>query len=160
MNVVSIQPSLDIEKGAFNTGCGTGCQVEDTRLSCNSLFCTSCTVGELALKHKPGVFCFSGNYYRACGLYFFLTMCPVIAAAYVLGPAVVVFLIPAIGGLFRWVYGCFIRRGIRSKYEIQGNCCSDFLHAYLLEPCSLYTLLRETDLREKQIDGEDVTELL
>ena len=139
-----------VKENAFNTGWTKGCCIEDVNLCCYTIACTSCAVGKLSLRHEPGTFCCSGNYYDACSFYMCLTLLPAVAAAYVLGPAIAIFFLPTVGGIFRFMYGCNIRAGIRKKYKIKSNCCCDFLHAYLLEPCTIYQEIRETELREEQ----------
>ena len=108
--------------------------------------CTSCAVGDLAAAHEPGDFCCAGNYSGACCLYGWLSALPTLGTAYVLGPFALIFMLPA-AGLFRWTFACCVRCQFRSKYEIRGNCCADFLCSYLCESCTISQELRETEIR-------------
>ena len=141
-----------LKPNEFNTGCAKGCcPIEDPHLCIHSVACTSCTIGKLATLHAPGTFCCAGSYYSACSFYLFLTLLPAAGFAYVLGPAVAVFLVPTVGGIVRFIYGCHIRASVRRRYNISSNCCCDFLNAYLLEPCALYQEVRETQERQKYL---------
>ena len=127
------------------------CESQKERKSCGYVCCcTSCAVGDLAVAHEEGTFCCAGNWRGACCLYGTLNALPVLGLAYVLGPATLVFCLPA-AGLFRWPYACCIRCQLRSKYTVLGNCCTDFLCAYFCESCTISQELREAEIQREAV---------
>jgi Cys-rich protein (TIGR01571 family) len=115
-----------------------------------SLCCTSCAVGDLAQANDEETFCCAGNYNGACFLHGTLSALPCLGLEVVLGPFSLIFCCP-LGGLLKWPYSCCIRRGIRQKHKIRGNCCHDFLCAYFCDGCAVAQELRETDIRAQPL---------